>query len=142
MRAAGGRSAEPRRQTTKTPRLTRSNWHDSLRTATATFFQIPFAFNSAANSAAITEWFITGIDYGDSLRDKEDKRRKQHLTLTLTENVPLQGANEANQSHKGHGIGKWHAYSVRKPISIEEVVVHVLKRSKPSEVQRDRPRKF
>ncbi len=90
---------------------------------------VPANYNSVAGG--VQEWFITGIDPGDSLSDREGKRRKQHLTLTLTENVPLEGANEANATHAGGGIGKWHPYTVKRKgsvgESVEQIVVFVLK---------------
>jgi hypothetical protein len=58
---------------------------------------IPAPYN--ASFGGLEEWFITGIQWGDSVRDREGKRRKQHLVLTLTENVPLEGANEASKGH-------------------------------------------
>lgn len=60
---------------------------------------VPANYNSAA-AGGVQEWYITGIQWGDSLRDREAKRRKQHLVLTLTENAPL-AANEANASQRG-----------------------------------------
>lgn len=102
---------------------------------------VPANYNAAAGG--VEEWFITGIQWGDSLRDREGKRRKQHLVLTLTENVPLDGANEANTTHKGGGIGKWHSYTVKKHgsvgESVEQIVVFVLKvrsKSKIGEVEK------
>lgn len=90
---------------------------------------VPANYNAAAGG--VPEWFITGIQWGDSVRDREGKRRKQHLVLTLTENVPLAGANEANASQQGGGIGKWHPYTVKKVDgkgeSVEQIVVFVLK---------------
>lgn len=90
---------------------------------------VPANYNSVAGG--VSEWFVTGIEWGDSLRDREGKRRKQHLVLTLTQNVPLAGANEANKSHKGGGIGKWHPYTVKRRgkhgESVEQIVVFVLK---------------
>lgn len=91
---------------------------------------VPANYNSAA-AGGVEEWFITGIEWGDSLRDREGKRRKQHLVLTLTENVPLEGANEANTSQQAGGIGKWHPHTVKKRgtvgESVEQIVVYVLK---------------
>jgi hypothetical protein len=90
---------------------------------------VPANYNSAAGG--VEEWFVTGIEWGDSLRDREGKRRKQHLTLTLTENAPLEGANEANTTQQGGGIGKWHPYTVKRKgsagESVEQIVVYVLK---------------
>lgn len=90
---------------------------------------VPANYNSVVGG--VREWFVTGIQWGDSLRDREGKRRKQHLVLTLTENVPLEGANEANASHQAGGIGKWHPYTVKRRgshgESVEQIVVFVLK---------------
>jgi hypothetical protein len=90
---------------------------------------LPANYNAAGGG--LEEWFITGIDWGESLRDREGKRRKQHLTLTLTENAPLEGANEANATQQGGGIGKWHPYTVKRRgtvgESVEQIVVFVLK---------------
>lgn len=90
---------------------------------------VPANYNAVAGG--VPEWFITGIQPGDSLRDREGKRRKQHLVLTLTENVPLAGANDANASHQASGIGKWHPYTVKRRgstgESVEQIVVLVLK---------------
>jgi hypothetical protein len=62
-------------------------------------FLVPQSFNAASVAAEVCEWYITGIQWGDSVRDREGKRRKQHLVLTLTENSPLEGANEASTGH-------------------------------------------
>lgn len=90
---------------------------------------VPANYNSVVGG--VLEWFITGIQWGDSLRDREGKRRKQHLVLTLTENVPLAGGNEANASKEAGGIGKWHPYTVKKRNgkgeSVEQIVTFVLK---------------
>jgi hypothetical protein len=97
---------------------------------------VPANYNSAAGG--VREWFITGIQPGESLRDRAGKRRKQHLVLTLTENAPLEGANEANASHQAGGIGKWHPYTVKRRgshgESVEQIVVFVLKIRSKSQI--------
>lgn len=91
---------------------------------------LPETYNSVAGGFE-QGWYITGIQWGDSLRDREATRRKQHLVLTFTENAPLKGANERNASHQASGIGKWHPYVVKgrggKGESVEQIVVFVLK---------------
>lgn len=91
---------------------------------------MPATYNAVAGGFE-QGWYITGIQWGESLRDKETVRRKQHLVLTLTENAPLAGANERNTSHQASGIGKWHPYTVKKRNgkgeSVEQIVVFVLK---------------
>lgn len=102
---------------------------------------VPTNYNARAHG--VPEWFITGIQWGDSLRDQQGTRRKQHLVLTLTENISPAGANEANTSHEANGIGKWHSHIVKKyrgkGESVEQIVVFVLKISdqqKISEVEK------
>jgi hypothetical protein len=93
---------------------------------------VPATYNAVAGGFE-QGWYITGIQWGDSLRDQEALRRKQHLVLTLTENAPLAGANERNTSHQGSGIGRWERHIVKKRPgqsvgeSVEQIVVFVMK---------------
>lgn len=96
---------------------------------------IPFGFQYNANNPTPPRWMITGLNWGESIRDKTGNRQRQRVTVTFTQSVtnPVVEEYSAVETAKGKAnIRDWGPYLVKDrkdqggetPLEIATFVLH------------------
>lgn len=98
---------------------------------------IPFNFQWNANNSRPPRWIITGLAWGQNIRDRRGIRQRQKVTITFTESVsnPLTGEYSPVTEKNKRKSGDWTGFTVgnrrnsggETPYEIAVLILHVPK---------------